>query len=109
MPDIIKLRYGLLPVPCGQWLSHALIIAMLGMGVATVAATPINEQCPVTPDEPAEPHLTVEFEGRPIGFCCRACIRQLRENPEAYRTNLPPPAPSEHPIFATDPHRPHDR
>lgn len=67
-----------------------LIIATLALlQAATAFATPINEWCPVTPDEPAESHLTIEFEGQTIGFCCRACVRKFVANPEPYRANLP--------------------
>lgn len=72
-------------------LAAALVVCfVLMVGVVASAAQPINDRCPVTPEEPAEPHLTLDFEGRTIGFCCRSCIRQFRENPEAYRANLPP-------------------
>jgi len=71
-----------------------LFISSLVLFVSAVVADPINEWCPVTPTEPAESHLTVEFEGQTIGFCCRACIRKFLESPETYRTNLPAPEPT---------------
>lgn len=74
-----------------------IIATLVYLHAATVFATPINEWCPVTPDEPAESHLTIEFEGQQIGFCCRACVRKFISNPDLYRSNLPPsptpPAP----------------
>jgi uncharacterized membrane protein len=64
-------------------------LAMLFSAIQLLAG-PINDRCPVTTEQPAESHLTVEFEGRTIGFCCRDCIRKFRESPETYRANLPP-------------------
>ena len=83
---------------CGQRPSHCwggrlfatLLLSFLVIGGVANAAPPINAQCPVTPEEPAESHLTLDFEGRTIGFCCRDCMRKFRDNPEAYRANLPP-------------------
>lgn len=70
-----------------------LFLAGLAILLSTMQllATPINERCPVTPEEPAESRLTVEFEGRTIGFCCRDCIRKFLDSPETYRANLRPP------------------
>lgn len=74
---------------------YLLIIAISAVFlVGTASAAPVNEWCPVTPDEPAESHLTVEFEGQTIGFCCRACVRKFLADPELYRTNLPHFAPA---------------
>lgn len=56
--------------------------------LALSAAEPVNEMCPVTPDEPAESWITTEYEGKVIGFCCKSCLRKFNANPEAYLANL---------------------
>ena len=58
--------------------------------IGTALAEPINDWCPVTPAEPSQSHLTVEFEGQTIGLCCRKCVREFLANPERYRANLRP-------------------
>lgn len=70
------------------------IVVSVFLLVEFAAAAPVNDWCPVTPDEPAESHLTVEFEGQTIGFCCRACVRKFLADPEIYRANLPMLAPA---------------
>lgn len=92
MPGTIKGPAGR-QRPSYRWggrLLATLLLSFLVMGGVANAAQPMNEHCPVTPEEPAESHLTLDFEGRTIGFCCRDCIRKFRDNPEAYRANLPP-------------------
>jgi uncharacterized membrane protein/YHS domain-containing protein len=64
-----------------------LLITFLGRAVSATAE-PINEMCPVTPDEPAESWITTEHEGEMIGFCCKSCLRKFNANPEAYLANL---------------------
>lgn len=71
-----------------------LFISTCFLFVSAAVAAPINKWCPVTPTEPAESHLTVEFDGRTIGFCCRSCIRKFLESPESYRANLPATEPT---------------
>ena len=48
-----------------------------------------NTLCPVTVDEPIDPTISVEHEGKRIYFCCNRCRKQFLENPEAYVGNLP--------------------
>ncbi|MCC5848475.1 MAG: hypothetical protein JJU29_10295 [Verrucomicrobia bacterium] len=83
--------------------SRALFLAMaLGFVLPPVrAGAPINEWCPVTPEEPADPFFTTTYEGKTIGLCCRSCVRSFNADPRAYLANLPgfleadTPSPSE--------------
>ena len=65
-----------------------LFIGLFLSSVVFATAEPVNEMCPVTPDEPAEPWITTEYEGATIGFCCKSCLRKFNANPEAYLENL---------------------
>jgi uncharacterized membrane protein/YHS domain-containing protein len=64
------------------------LISIFLFSVVSATAEPINEMCPVTPDEPTEPWITTEYEGETIGFCCKSCMRKFNANPEAYLENL---------------------
>ncbi len=35
---------------------------------------PINTTCPIM-HQPVDPHFTVRYRGRTIGFCCEKCVR----------------------------------
>ena len=48
----------------------------------------MNTMCPVTPQDPAEDYLTVEIEGKTVGFCCKKCLRKFNADPEAYTEEL---------------------
>ena len=65
-----------------------LLLSVFLVSVASATAEPVNEMCPVTPDELAEPWITTEYEGETIGFCCKSCLRKFNANPEAYLENL---------------------
>jgi uncharacterized membrane protein len=48
-----------------------------------------NSICPVTADEPIDPTIFVEHEGKRVYFCCNRCRKQFIEDPEAYIAGLP--------------------
>ncbi len=50
---------------------------------------PVNQMCPVSPDEEIDPRFVVEYQGKKVGLCCRKCRRKFQENPEAFIANLP--------------------
>ena len=66
-----------------------LMVAVI-LASTVVADETINEYCPVTPDEHAEPWITTTYKGQTIGFCCKSCLRKFNANPEDYLANLPP-------------------
>ena len=44
---------------------------------------PENAVCPVM-GNPVDPEITVDYEGRRIGFCCPGCDKVFLEDPEKY-------------------------
>ena len=66
------------------------ILAMTFVAVGDgPTASPVNETCPVMPEEPVDPKYTLDFEGRTIGFCCEKCVAKFQANPDRYRARLP--------------------
>ena len=43
-------------------------------GAAGGSSAPINTHCPVMPDHPIDPAVTVSYQGQSVGFCCDGCI-----------------------------------
>lgn len=65
------------------------VLAVCGMA-SVVASEPIlNEFCPVTVEEKADPAIFVDYESHRIQFCCQRCKKQFLENPGEYAGNLP--------------------
>lgn len=55
----------------------------------TQAAAPINKFCAVQGEgNPIDPSVTVEYDGKVIGFCCEECIPDFKKDPEKYMKNL---------------------
>ncbi len=52
------------------------------------AAKPINKMCPVEPDDEIDPNLTIVYEGKTIGFCCKDCIKDFKKDPAKYLAKL---------------------
>ncbi len=50
---------------------------------------PINQTCPVTPEESVDPRFTTVYQGQLVGFCCRRCLTKFNASPGAYLANLP--------------------
>jgi len=65
-----------------------LVSAALGAGAA-MAGPPINEVCPVMPEEKADPAITVEYRGKTIAFCCDKCVRKFTADPQRYAMRVP--------------------
>lgn len=49
-----------------------------------------NPMCPVLTDEPAEPDIYVDWNGRRVHLCCQRCRQKFLADPAAYAANLPP-------------------
>ena len=47
------------------------------------AATPINKKCPVEKGD-VDPEVTVQHEGKTIGFCCAGCDEEFKKDPAKY-------------------------
>ena len=44
------------------------------------AAAPINKKCPVEHGE-VDPEVTVQHDGKTIGFCCAGCDTEFKKDP----------------------------
>jgi YHS domain-containing protein len=53
------------------------------MGLAKTASYPLKT-CVVTQDELGDAPVSVEYQGRTIPLCCKACVRKFKANPEKY-------------------------
>lgn len=51
-------------------------------------AQPINQHCPVMPEEEVDPKFTLVYEGRTVGFCCNKCLARFAANPDRYMERL---------------------
>lgn len=80
------------------WRSRALFVtgfalAALLLVVSSAAAQELppgtNTICPVLTDEPVDPSIFADYEGRRIYFCCQRCKKQFLADPGAYLANLP--------------------
>lgn len=47
-----------------------------------------NTICPVMEDEPVDPEIFVEYEGRRVYLCCDRCLRRFEANPDRYAEAL---------------------
>lgn len=51
-------------------------------------ATQTNAMCPVMTDEPIDPEIYIDYNGRRVYFCCTRCRRSFERDPEPYLINL---------------------
>ncbi len=91
-----------------------LLLLLLAAGFALPASSTraddepaLNTMCPVMPDEPVDPKITVVYRGKKIAFCCDNCLDMFNANPDAYLSELPqfrgaPAAPSDTPPTVFD-------
>ena len=80
----------------------ALLAAVLLGGVALFAAEPstqkspstqeskkpVNTKCAVMSQDDVDPAVTLEYNGKLVGFCCKDCIPDFKKDPEKYMKNL---------------------
>ena len=50
---------------------------------------PGNTMCPVLTDEPIDPEVYTDYQGRRVYLCCRRCLAMFEKDPEKYAVNLP--------------------
>lgn len=48
-----------------------------------------NPTCPVQTDEPSDPAISTEYDGKKVYFCCPKCRRKFLESPGVYLAVLP--------------------
>jgi YHS domain-containing protein len=78
----MKLQIKLLP------LIFALLLPLSSIGLANEghshgAAVPGGMICPVSGDA-AKADKTLEYQGKTYQFCCNACMKKFKKNPEKY-------------------------
>lgn len=49
---------------------------------------PVNKMCAVMGDHPVDERVTIQHEGKTIGFCCEDCIPTFKENPSKYTEKM---------------------
>ncbi|HSI35262.1 MAG: YHS domain-containing protein [Phycisphaerae bacterium] len=50
---------------------------------------PVNKFCAVEGgDHDVDPKVTVVYQGKTIGFCCRDCVDEFNKNPEKYAKGI---------------------
>ena len=75
-----------------------ILAAVLTLGAGSVAvaadapttqpaAAPINRKCPIG-GEDIDPKVTIVYDGKVIGFCCKDCIEEFQKNPDKYMKKL---------------------
>ncbi len=52
-----------------------------------VDPTPVNKMCAVETDQPIDPKVTIVYNGKTYGFCCKDCLAKFNANPEKYAAN----------------------
>lgn len=65
------------------------VLAICGMVSAVAAESTLNEFCPVTIEENADPAIFVDYESHRVQFCCQRCKKKFLENPGEYVGSLP--------------------
>jgi YHS domain-containing protein len=73
----------------------SLFVIMAGASVSLMAEPttqpsnkPVNTMCPVMTDEKIKDGITVDYQGKTIGFCCKRCVAKFNKDPEKYVNNL---------------------
>ncbi|MEM6796822.1 MAG: hypothetical protein AAF725_22810, partial [Acidobacteriota bacterium] len=65
------------------------ILALAAFWTLTSSAQPVNEKCPVRPEDPLVSDLSLHYGDHEIGFCCEHCRGLFAEDPEPYLQRLP--------------------
>jgi YHS domain-containing protein len=52
-----------------------------------VDPTPVNKMCAVDTDQPIDPKVTLIYDGKTYGFCCKDCVAKFNADPEKYAAN----------------------
>ncbi len=50
----------------------------------TTKPVAVNKFCAVQTENPVDDRVTIQFEGKTIGFCCEDCIKDFKANPDKY-------------------------
>ena len=47
-----------------------------------------NSKCPIMPDHPIDPKVTVAYKGGTVGFCCAGCIDEWDKMSESKKNEM---------------------
>ena len=74
-------------------ITAALLATSIGAAPTTAPSSqpttmPINKMCAVMHDDPIDPAVTLVYQGKTIGFCCKDCVADFKKDPEKYMKDL---------------------
>ncbi|HEV7299439.1 MAG TPA: YHS domain-containing protein [Tepidisphaeraceae bacterium] len=52
------------------------------------AAAPVNKFCPIQTENPVDPDVTTDWNGKKVAFCCAGCIDEFKKDPEKYAEKM---------------------
>ncbi len=57
-------------------------------GATANAGMLANSKCPIMPDHPIDPSVTVAYKGSKVGFCCAGCIDEWDKMSESKKNEM---------------------
>ena len=60
----------------------------LGIGAGAAFAQGRNAICPVMPGTAVKDKFFVDYQGKRVYLCCRACVKAFKKNPKKYIKRL---------------------
>lgn len=73
-----------------KFLKFLLVVGVLMVGAISSAPAQIEKStfCPVMPGTLVKEKFYVDYHGKRIYFCCRACVKAFKKHPKKYLKNL---------------------
>lgn len=65
-------------------LSAGTVLAIAADAKPTTKPTAVNKMCLVMPDDEVDPKVTVDYQGKTYGFCCKDCVAAFKKDPQKY-------------------------
>jgi mono/diheme cytochrome c family protein/YHS domain-containing protein len=78
-----------LQVDLGDYVEARMAAAQKEIAERNERNKPVNEMCPVATDKKVDPAITLEHDGRRVGFCCAKCKAAFQKEPAKYADKLP--------------------
>jgi YHS domain-containing protein len=75
------------------FLGLTLAVAAMAFGGDKAPSTqptpqPVNQFCPMNPEDKADPNVTYNWNGKTVAFCCSHCIDEFKKDPEKHGQNM---------------------
>ena len=67
-------------------------VGLLAVAARFAGDDPVNKECPVS-GKPVDPAVTVSYEGKTVGFCCKGCVKKFNADPKSFAAKLGIKAP----------------